>query len=196
VSARVAPLARADLAELEPVFAAVFAGMGFVPNSMLTMARSPQLLRAFAGLAMTVLGPGTLSAELKQLVAHVASLAAGCRYCQAHTGGSAARAGASHAKVGAAFEFETSALFSAAERAALRLARDAAQAPSLASDAHFAELREHFSEAQITELVSVIALFGFLNRWNDTMATTLEPEPRAFASEALSRAGWKIGAHG
>jgi hypothetical protein len=37
----------------------------------------------------------------------------------------------------------------------------------------------------------VIALFGFLNRWNDTLATPLEDEP----IEYLSRGGWQAGKH-
>ena len=43
--------------------------------------------------------------------------------------------------------------------------------------------------------MAVIALFGWLNRWNDTMATTLEPEPSIFARTHLAARGWEIGAH-
>src|SRR5437899_1457591 len=79
-------------------------------------------------------------------------------------------------RVAEVWEFDQSDLFSDAERSALRLARDAAQQPSQASPAHFAALSEHFDEAQIIEIVAVISLFGFLNRWNDTLATDLEDE--------------------
>ena len=41
----------------------------------------------------------------------------------------------------------------------------------------------------------MIALFGWLNRWNDTLATELEGLPRAFAAEHLSKSGWEPGAH-
>ncbi|TFG96643.1 MAG: hypothetical protein E4H11_03105 [Myxococcales bacterium] len=67
--------------------------MGFVPNSMLTMGRLPPLLRGFAGLVGSALSLPHTTPELKQLVAYVASFAAGCRYCQAHTASSAHRAG-------------------------------------------------------------------------------------------------------
>ncbi len=46
--------------------------------------------------------------------------------------------------------------------------------PNEASVADFNEVKEHFDEDQIVEIVATIALFGYLNRWNDTMATTLE----------------------
>jgi hypothetical protein len=41
----------------------------------------------------------------------------------------------------------------------------------------------------------VIALFGFLNRWNDTMATPLEDEPIAVGERYLKRGGWTAGKH-
>jgi hypothetical protein len=43
--------------------------------------------------------------------------------------------------------------------------------------------------------VAVISLFGWLNRWNDTMATELEDEPLAFASQHLTANGWSAGKH-
>jgi len=191
----VRPLARESLGELEPLFQGVEAAMGFVPASMLTMAHWPELLQSFAGLGGTVLGGGEVDAGLKQLVALVASNAAGCRYCQAHTSHSAERRGVSDEKIRAAFEYETSELFSDAERAALRVAAHAGMVPNAVESGHMATLAEHFSERQIVEIVAVIALFGFLNRWNDTMATTLEATPKAFAAEHLGSFGWAPGKH-
>lgn len=192
---RVAPLAREELAEFEDNFQMIEKVMGFVPNSMLTMGRSPELLRAFGGLSGAVLGASTIEPPLRQLVAFVASNAAGCRYCQAHTSHGGEKAGVPVEKIQAAFEFETSELFSAAERAALRLARDAALVPNQSTEAHFEELRRHFDERQIVDLVAVISLFGWLNRWNDTMATELEAGARNFADSHLSEGGWEIGRH-
>ncbi|MEL7028460.1 MAG: hypothetical protein AAGL49_04450 [Pseudomonadota bacterium] len=34
----------------------------------------------------------------------------------------------------------------------------------------------------MVEIVSVIAMFGFLNRWNSTLATELEAAPAALAA--------------
>ena len=196
--ARIQPLAREELAEFEPFFKLVEGSMGFVPRSLFTMGRRPDLLRAFAGLSGTILAGGrggTLDRSLVQLIAYVASRAAGCSYCQAHASHGAHRAGASEERIAAAFEYETSDLFDDAERAALRLANDAALVPNAASDAHFEALREHFDEEQIVEIVSVISLFGYLNRWNDTVATTLEDGPRVFGEKALAAAGWSAGKH-
>ena len=193
---RVTPLERSDLAEFEDFFKIVEQVMGFVPNSMLTMGKRPEILRGFTALTGAVLGPGQIPAELKQLIAFVSSTASGCRYCQAHTASSASRAGASAERIDAAFEYDTSPLWSDAERAALRLANDASLVPNAATDAHFEELSRHWSEEQIVEIMAVISLFGWLNRWNDSLATQLETEPVEFASENLSARGWQPGAHG
>ena len=82
-----------------------------------------------------------------------------------------------------------------AERAALRLVHHAALVPNQATDADFAELRRHFDDDEIVEIVAMIALFGFLNRWNDAMATELEEHPLALASDVLGGIGWEAGKH-
>jgi hypothetical protein len=38
--------------------------------------------------------------------------------------------------------------------------------------------------------VAVIALFGFLNRWNDTLGTVLEDVPKEFVEKELQPLGW------
>jgi len=192
---RVPALAREELEEFEDFFKMVEGGMGFLPNSMLTLGRRPEILRAFAGLAAAVFAPGKIAPGLRSLISHVASRAAGCRYCQAHTGHNAVRMEVPPEKLQAAFEFESSPLFDEAERSALRLAAAAAVVPNAATDAHFAELRKHFDDEAIVEIVAVISLFGFLNRWNDTMATDLEGDPLRFARENLSKTGWEPGKH-
>ena len=93
------------------------------------------------------------------------------------------------------WSFETSDRFDAGERAALRFAFHAGQHPNAVGDDDLAACREHFDDAQITAIVAVCALFGFLNRWNDTMATTLEDVPRLLADRVLAPQGWDLGRH-
>lgn len=193
----VRPLAREELAQYEPFFQVAEQMMGgFVPNSLFTMGHRPEILEAFMRLAGTVNGPGRVDMGLKQLVAYVASNAAGCRYCQAHTSAHASHAGVDAEKIEHAFEYETHPAFSDAERAALRLAQHSALVPNRVEAAHFEALRRHFDEPEIVEIVAVCALFGFLNRWNDTMSTELEGVPRAFAEQHLGASGWEAGKHG
>jgi uncharacterized peroxidase-related enzyme len=192
---RIEPLRREDLPEHEPTFGAVERALGVLPNSTLTMARWPELMEAFAGLNAVVMGEGRVSGVLKQMVAAMVSSAAGCAYCQAHTSHVAERRGAETEKLEALWDFETSALFDDAERAALRVAHGAGCVPNAVTDEDMAELRRHFSDAEVVELVAVMANFGFLNRWNDTMSTELERSPFSWASEHLARVGWDAGAH-
>ena len=189
----VTPKSREQLPEMEPIFSMVEASMGFVPTSMLTMAHWPELLQTFGAFAGNVLNSGKVDPGLKQLIAFVISNSAGCRYCQAHTSHSAAKRGVSVEKINAAFEFETSDLFDEAERAALRVALHAGMVPNAVEPTHMAALNEHYTAKQCVEIVAVISLFGYLNRWNDTMASTLEDKPVSFASTNLP--GWEIGKH-
>ena len=189
-------VSRADVPALEPIMGMVEQAMGFVPNSFLTMAHWPELLQTFSAMAGTVLNSGELDKGLKQLIAHVTSNAAGCRYCQAHTSHNAERRGIAAEKVSQAFEFEKSELFTDAERAALRVALYGGTVPNGVEAQHMEALKMYYSEKEIVEIVAVISLFGFLNRWNDTLATTLEAEPTAAASALLAQANWNAGKHG
>jgi len=192
---RIEPLRREDLPQYEEQFAFIESVMGFLPSSLLTMARQPPLLESFQQLIGSVMTLGCIDSGLMHLVSHVASRAAGCNYCQAHTATHAAHDGVAAEKIEAVWEFEWSDLFDDGERAALRLARDAAQVPNATTAEHFEELGRHFDEDQIVQIVAVISAFGFLNRWNDTMATTLEDVPRAFGADHLTDAGWRVGRH-
>ncbi|WP_422020664.1 carboxymuconolactone decarboxylase family protein [Pyruvatibacter mobilis] len=194
-STHVDGLKREDLAELEGVFQLVEGAMGFLPNSMLIMARKPGLVEAFAGLGLAVQGPSALPDEIKRMAAFMASRAAGCVYCQTHTHHQAANAGISADKLEALWGYETSDLFSEAERSALRVAQSAAQVPNAVTGADMSALKQHFSDEQIVDLVAVISLFGFLNRWNDTFATALEEEPSAHAEAHMAVHGWDAGKH-
>jgi uncharacterized peroxidase-related enzyme len=170
---------------------------GFTPNSIMTMARRPNIVRAFMQLNQAILYEGTVPEELKMLVSLVASQVAGCRYCQAHMANLAKIYEASEEKIGRVWEFETSDLFSPAERAALRLAYHGATAPASATQAHFDEVYRYFDEGQVVEIVATIGLFGYLNRWNDTMATEIEELPASVAQATLAdRFGWEPGKHG
>lgn len=170
---------------------------GFTPNSIMTMARRPGIVRAFMQLNQAVLYEGSVDEELKMLVSLIASQVAGCRYCQAHMANLSKIYSASEDKIAQVWDYETSELFTPAERAALRLAYHAALAPAEATQDHFDEAKKYFDEGEIVEIVAAVALFGFLNRWNDTMATDIEDLPAAVAEATLGESfSWERGKHG
>jgi alkylhydroperoxidase family enzyme len=143
---------------------------------------------------------GRVTSELKRLVGHVASRIAGCRYCEAHTIRAAQRFGAAEgadpARLDAVWQFRTSPLFNAAERAALEFAAAAASVPGAVTAETAAELKRHWDDGEVVELAGVVALFGFLNRWNDAMATELEAPAAADGQRWLAPHGWSAGKHG
>ncbi len=193
---RLAPLPPSHTPELKEVFEASRKRMGFIPNSQLIMQRRPRMVKAFAQLTAAVWDPESkVDLAFKRLIAHVASRSAGCRYCMAHTAESAAKLGINGGRLDAVWNYRTSPLFSEAERAALDVAVAAGSVPNAVTDEMFDELRRHWSDDQIVEIVGVIAMFGFLNRWNDTFATPLENEPLEFAEMHLAPHGWDAGHH-
>ena len=193
--ANMEPLRREDQPELEDLWRLYDNTMSFVPNSLFTMARRPEILSAFSELITQIWRTGTVPVGLKPLVAIVASTAAGCRYCQAHETVDAKMRGVDERKIADIWDFERSSLYSDAERVALRFARDASVVPNAVTPEHFAELRRHWDDGEIVEILAVVGLFGFLNRWNDSMATHLEDVPAAVANRTIGQHGWGAGKH-
>ena len=113
----------------------------------------------------------------------------------AHTAGGSLRFGIEDSKLAAVWEYRTSPLYTEAERVALDFAVEAAAQPNAVTEESFAKLKRCYSDGQIVEIVGVIALFGFLNRWNDTMATPLEEEPVEIGKKYLAAHGWHVGKH-
>jgi hypothetical protein len=63
------------------------------------------------------------------------------------------------------------------------------------TDQDFARMREHWDEGQIVEILAAVALYGFLNRFNDSLATPLEEGSATFAQGILGGQGWTRGKH-
>ena len=194
---RLEPLPPERTPELKPEFDSFLQSLGFVPNSVLTMQRKPALVRAFVALQGAIWGADArVDRGFKRLIGHVASLTARDPYSMAHTASAALHFGIAEEKLAAVREYKISPLYSPAERTALDLAAAASSIPNAVTDPMFAELRKHWSEEQIVEIVSAIAATGFVNRWNTTMTTPLEPEPLEAGEKHLARHGWSPGPHG
>jgi len=169
--------------------------LGFCPNSVLTMQKKPHLAQAFVNLNKAVMdNAGSISSEFKRIIAYISSNTAGCRYCQAHTIRAAERYGGEKERLEQAWDFENSSLFSEAEKVALRFTIAASSVPVSTSQELEKLLQHHWDETDILEIMSVIALFGYLNRWNDVMGTIMEKDAKDSA-ESLLQNQWDIGKH-
>ncbi|AZQ13125.1 MULTISPECIES: carboxymuconolactone decarboxylase family protein [Shewanella] len=170
--------------------------LGFCPNSVLTMMRRPRIAKAFIELNMAVMeNKGRLTSAQKRLIAYVSSNITGCRYCQAHTIRAAERYGADAEQLEHVWEYKTHSAFSEAERAALDFAVAASVVPNEVDAELNARLHQYWEEDEIVEMLGVIALFGYLNRWNDSMGTTLETGAIESGEKLLGHRGWNTGKH-
>ncbi len=170
--------------------------LGFCPNSVLTMQRRPAISKAFINLNKAVMtNEGRVTSALKRMIAWVSSNAAGCRYCQAHAIRAAERYGAKQEQLDNIWEFRTHPAFNEAERAALDFSLAASVVPNAVDKTIMKRLHEHWDEGEIVEMLGVIALFGYLNRWNDSMGTSIEQGAVESGEKYLGKHGWNSGKH-
>lgn len=194
--AHIDPLPASTTPELDEDFAIFVDILGFVPNSLLTMQRRPQMVKGFGVLTKAVMDPdGPVDLGFLRLVAHFASRAAGCQYCEAHSLIAAGIHGIDDEKIADVWDYRTSPHYREAERVALDFALAAGAVPNAVDEALMARMKQHWSDEQIVQILGAVSLYGFLNRWNDSMATDLEDAPKALGDRVLAEGGWTGGKH-
>ncbi|UJR24518.1 hypothetical protein I4U23_005893 [Adineta vaga] len=170
--------------------------LGFCPNSVLTMQHRPAIATAFIQLNKAVMAnQGRVTSALKRLIGYVSSTKAGCQYCRAHTILAAERYGADEEKLVNICQYTTHPAFPDAERAALDFAIAASSVPNAVNSSIMEKLRQHWNDGEIVEILGVISLFGYLNRWNDSMGTSIEPGAIQAGEKYLKQNDWTTGKH-
>jgi len=170
--------------------------LGFCPNSVKTMQRRPHIAEAFIRMNQAVMeNHGRVTSALKRLIAYISSFTTGCQYCQAHGIRAAERYGAGEEQLKNIWDYKTHPAFSEAERAALDFAVAASSVPNAVDENIANALRAHWDEGELVEITGVVALFGYLNRWNDSMATTIEPGAIESGEKHLQEHNWTGGKH-
>ena len=129
------------------------------------------------------------------MIACVSSNSTGCRYCQAHAIRAAERYGAKQEQLDNIWNFRIHDSFNDAERAALNFSLAASQVPNTVDQTIIQELHKHWDEGEIVEILGVISLFGYLNRWNDSIGTSIEEGAIESAEKYLQKTGWVKGKH-
>lgn len=191
------PLDRESNPELQEMVDFYNETLGFTPNSLFTMMHRPRIAEAFLEMNQAVMeNKGRVTSALKRLVAYVSSMSTGCRYCEAHAIRAAERYGATAEQLENIWEYKTHPAFTDAERAALDLSIAASAVPNAVDDEIAENMRKHWDEGEVIEIMGVIALFGYLNRWNDSMGTQLEGAAADSAESLIAKkGGWNIGKH-
>lgn len=170
--------------------------LGFTPNSLFTMMHRPRIAAAFLEMNQAVMeNKGRVTSALKRQLAYLSSMTAGCRYCEAHAIRAAVRYGSEEDKLQHIWEYKTYEAFSEAERAVFDFTIAASQIPNGVNDELSENLRKHWDDGEIVEILGVVALFGYLNRWNDSMGTQLEEPAADDGNKYLGQKGWNRGKH-
>ena len=170
--------------------------LGFCPNSVLTMQLRPEIASSFINLNIAVMNnKGRVTSAFKRIIAWVSSNAAGCNYCQAHAIRAAERYGAEKEQLDNVWDYKTHKAFNEAERAALDFSVAASQVPNTVDENIQKRLHQYWDDGEIVEILGVVSLFGYLNRWNDSMGTSIEKEATESAEKFLTKKGWNKGKH-
>lgn len=167
----------------------------FQNRNQIEIFEDPEFLAAFGPLVMHCFNPKELNPILIYEAFFLLSTSAGCRHCQAHGGYSLHLAGIDDDRIQALWTFEQSDKFTEAEKAVYRFSLAAGKAPSDVTPEHHADLRKHYSDTQIGELLKIVGVSGFLNRYNDAVAVVTDEESFVWAEKVLSPAGWEGNRH-
>ncbi len=133
-----------------------------------------------------ILGQGAPK-DLVGLSMYVASRAAECMYCSAHTCSFALRRGTSpEALVGD---------YSPVEAAVARVAEGMSRVPANLKKSDIEVLREHLDDGDIEWVILGAAMMGFLNKFMDTMGIELEQSAINDVSDLITSTGWRAGKH-
>jgi len=163
VTTRLEPIERPKGLLLRLAFWMARRRLGKVPSVMkVVYARSPRFARL--GWSVVRYHEGlSLPKSVGLLVQAVISEVNGCGFCLDMARAMAVEAHVGLEKFEALAEWQESPLFSERERAALAYAEEATRHVKV-SDATFERARKSFSEAELLELVTLVAIENFYNR--------------------------------
>lgn len=160
--------------------------------------------------AYTLTRDRTISLEMKWALFFVYQLASGCVHCQAHGAygvyqeieddylyDKVPRSDLAKVveKIRALMDFERAKHLSDAEKAAFRLARDAGTLPTRTTAAHIEELRRHYSDREIQEIIATLVLTPWLSTVMQSQGTVTDQRSMAWAIRHLGPTGWNPGIH-
>lgn len=147
-----------------------------VPNLYRVLGHAPQMLRAWLDFAWPLRLQATTSRRIRELLILRGAQVSDTHYEWVHHVPMALAAGVTQAQIDALAAWEHSELFSAQEKAVLRLAEEVTRGPA-ASPACIAALQQHrFSEAEIVELTLTASFYVCVARFLQSMDVDLEED--------------------
>lgn len=194
---RISRVNRSEISEeMNLLFDRIYSERGNVPNMFRVMAHRPEIFATMQAHFAAVLNTGTVPKRLKELIIVRTSQINQTPYCLASHTRIAKNLGWSDDQLTRLADWSSRDDFTPAEKSALRLAETVTRDAHALSDEQFAELRAHYSEGEIVELLCAIGLFNYFNRFNDALQMQptrpgeggrdeAAPEPAAAQSAAV-----------
>jgi len=136
-----------------------------VPEWIKVMAHRPEILKEFYELFKTIMGKGEINSALKWRIAYLISEENKCPFCVDVTTMMLKKLGASEEEIENAKDFRT---LSEKEREIMELVKEVTKKAHVCTPGLFEKMKKNFSEKEIVEIVSIVGLFNYINRFNNT----------------------------
>ena len=156
--------------EQEKILAQVTQKSGKIANIWKLWAHSPMTLETFMPFYKTLMMKSSLDAKLRELAFLKTSQINGCPYCAGPHKTVGLKVGLTEQQFQELDSYESSSLFSNAEKAVLRYAEELTRNVQT-SEESMKELKKFLNEAQIVELNLTIGMANLTNRFNVSLAT-------------------------
>lgn len=163
--------------EVANVYDALLKSRGVVPNMFKTLAHTPALALATAGYLKALLSDGALPGYYKELIATRLSVLLECEYAIKAHALSARQKGATEQQIVAAKGDYEAGPFSQAEKLGFRASDRLHRSSADITDEFFSELRRHYSDPQIVELIAAASAFELFPRFVDGLRIPVTPPP-------------------
>jgi AhpD family alkylhydroperoxidase len=178
-SSRIPLLERNAVApDIAALYDALLAQRGVVPNMFKVLSYAPGIAQGVAGFLRALLSDGALAGWYKELVAVRISILLESEYAITAHNASAQKKGASEAQITGVPDFEKGP-YTPKEKLGFRLADRLHRGPREVDDAFYAELKAHFTVAELVELFLTAAAFEMFPRFIDGLQIPVTPLPAA-----------------
>jgi len=136
-----------------------------VPEWVKVMAHRPEILKEFFELFNVIMGEGKIEKLLKWKIAYTVSETLRCPFCVDVISKMLKKLGASEKEIIEVKKIEN---LTEKEKEILKLVKEVTLKARVCSPELFETMKKDFSEAEIVEIVSIIGLFNYINRFNNT----------------------------
>jgi uncharacterized peroxidase-related enzyme len=151
-------------------------GYGSFGSLLGAMANRPPVMRHTFSLLLDLADEGVLPKRYLELALVTVSKLNECQYCVSHHTPKLTVNGVSEEAAANILDYENVAEFDDVDRLVIEYSRLVSEQANGVRDEVFERLRQHFDDAQITELTWRIALCGAFNRFNDVLQNKIEDD--------------------